>query len=112
MEKELSNSIDQLVNYIINTKEYNNCTKYKKEMENDRDIIDKIESIKKLQKQYIRSNNASIKDELDALEDELNNNYLYVKYNQNLEAVNNMINYVKEELNDYFYKLLNENTNE
>ena len=109
MEKKLSNSIDDLVDYIINTKEYKNCIKYKEEMEKDKSIIDKVNSIKKLQKQYVRTNDLSIKEELDILEKELNDNDLYTKYNQNLEVVNNMINYVKDELNDYFYKLLNNN---
>ena len=111
MEKKLNNSIDDLVNYIINTKEYKNCIKYKEEMKEDKDINNKVNSIKKLQKKYVRSNDSSIKEKLDQLEEELNNNDLYVKYNQNLEVVNNMINYVKEELNEYFYKLFNENTN-
>ena len=94
MEKKLSNSIDELVNYIINTKEYKDCIKYKKEMENDKDILDKVNSIKKLQKEFVRSNNSDIKDKLDLLEEELNNNDLYTKYNQNLEVVNQMICYV------------------
>lgn len=111
MEKKLSNSIDEVVNYIINTKEYKDCIKYKKEMENDNDILDKVNSIKKLQKEYVRTNNDSIKEKLDLLENELNDIDLYIKYNQNLEVVNQMINYVKEELNDYFYNVLNENTN-
>ena len=110
MEKKLSNSIDCLVDYIINTKEYKNCIKYKEEMEKDNSIKEKVNSIKKLQKQYVNSNDISIKEELDKLEDELNNIDLYVKYNQNLEVVNQMISYTKDELNDYFYNLLNENT--
>ena len=95
MEKKLSNSIDDLVKYIINTNEYKNCIKYKKEMENDKDILDKVNSIKKLQKEFVNTNNSDIKDKLDLLEKELNNNDLYTKYNQNLEIVNQMISYVK-----------------
>ena len=110
MEKKLSNSIDCLVDNNINTKEYKNCIKYKEEMEKDNSIKEKVNSIKKLQKQYVNSNDISIKEELDKLEDELNNIDLYVKYNQNLEVVNQMISYTKDELNDYFYNLLNENT--
>ena len=110
MEKKLSNSIDDLVDYIINTKEYKNCIKYKEEMEKDDNIKEKVSNIKKLQKQYVKSNDNSIKEELDNLEEELNSIDLYVKYNQNLEVVNNMISYTKDELNDYFYNLLNENT--
>ena len=60
MEKKLSNSIDELVNYIINTKEYKDCIKYKKEMENDKNILDKVNSIKKLQKEFVRSNFISL----------------------------------------------------
>lgn len=110
MEKKLSNTIDDLIDYIINTKEYKNCIKYKEEMENDDNIKEKVRIIKKLQKQYVNSNDISIKEELDKLEDELNNMDLYIKYNQNLEVVNQMISYTKDELNDYFYNLLNENT--
>ena len=110
MEKKLSNRIDDLVDYIINTKEYKNCIKYKEEMEKDDNIKEKVSNIKKLQKKYVNSNDISIKEELDKLEDELNNMDLYIKYNQNLEVVNKMISYTKDELNDYFYNLLNENT--
>ena len=107
MEKELSNSIDELVNYITSTKEYKNCIKYKELMDEDNNIKELVSKIKKLQKEYVKSNNDDIKKELDKLEDELNNIDTYVIYNQNLEVVNNMINYVKEDLNDYFYNLFN-----
>ena len=111
MEKELNNSLDELVSYIINTKEYKNCIKYKEEMDNDVSIKKLILDIKKLQKKYVNTNDLGIKNELDLKYDELNNIDLYNKYNQNLEVVNEMINYVKEELNNYFDNLLNENTN-
>ena len=107
MEKELSNSIDELVNYITSTKEYKNCIKYKELMDEDNNIKELVSKIKKLQKEYVKSNNDDIKIELDRLEEELNNIDTYVIYNQNLEVVNNMINYVKEDLNDYFYNLFN-----
>ena len=107
MEKKLNNSIDEVVNYIINTKEYKDCIKYKELMDEDNNIKELVSKIKKLQKEYVKSNNDDIKLELDKLEDELNNIDTYVIYNQNLEVVNNMINYVKEDLNDYFYNLLN-----
>ena len=111
MEKELSKKLDDIVDYIVDSKEYKECIKYKEEMDKDESINITIKEIKKLQKQYINSNDKDIKNNLDNKIDELNNNILYNKYNQNLEVVNNMINYVKEELNDYFDKLLNENTN-
>ena len=111
MEKKLNNILEEIINYITNTKEYKNCLKYKEEMDKDNHIKELVNSIKKLQKEYIKSNDNNIKKELDKLEEELYDIDLYNKYNQNLEIVNNMINYVKEELNDYFYNILNENTN-
>jgi len=107
MEKKLNNSIDEVVNYIINTKEYKDCIKYKELMDEDNNIKELVSKIKKLQKEYVRTEDKDIKDELDILEKELNNNDIYIKYNQNLEIVNQMISYVKDELNDYFDKLLN-----
>ena len=36
---------------------------------------------------------------------------IYNVYMKKLNKVNEMIDYVQDELNDYFYKLFNENTN-
>ena len=110
MEKELSNSVDDLINYIVNTEEYKSCIRYKEELNNDISIKDKVSKIKRLQKEFVKSNDSKIKREIDILDKELNNIDLFCKYNHNLEIINNMINYVKDELNDYFSKLFNENT--
>ena len=52
----------------------------------------------------------SIRNQLEVkkLEKELNEIPLYVRYMEHLERVNQMINYVKDELNDYFYHVLND----
>ena len=68
--------------------------------------INSVEDIKKLQKKYVKSNyDDSIKKELDKLESRLNSIPIYVEYNNNLEEVNEMIDFVKDELNDYFTDL-------
>ena len=64
---------------------------------------------KNLQKKYIRSGyDSSIKSELDKLNEELFNIPIYKIYLDNLEVVNQKLDYVKDSLNDYFYKLFNE----
>ena len=45
---------------------------------------------------------------VDIKEQELNEIPIYAEYSNNLEVVNNMINLVKDELNDYFYHVLND----
>ena len=67
-----------------------------------------INEIKSLQKKYIRSNyDSDIKSVLDKKNSELLEIPIYVIYNEHLDRVNYMIDYVKNSLNDYFDKLLN-----
>ena len=102
MNKEL----DELVSYIKNTSSYKNCISIKKKMDENEEICSLIEEIKSLQKKYVKSNyDDSIKEKLDKLESKLNSIPIYVEYNNNLEKVNEMIDLVKDELNDYFTDL-------
>ena len=102
MNKEL----DELVSYIKNTSSYKKCISIKEKMDKNEEICSLVEDIKKLQKKYVKSNyDDSIKKELDKLESRLNSIPIYVEYNNNLEEVNEMIDFVKDELNDYFTDL-------
>ena len=105
MNKELS----ELVSYIKNTPSYKKCISIKEQMDKNEEICKLVGDIKILQKKYVKSNylDKDLKDQLDILEDKLNNIPIYVEYMNNLEEVNKMIEYVKDELNDYFSNLLN-----
>ena len=100
--------LDEVVNTIKNSKEYKNVIELKEKMNSNEDINELVKKIKILQKKYIRTNDKDIKLELDRLEKELNEIPIYHIYMENLEKVNEMINYVKDELNNYFDLLLNE----
>ena len=100
--------LDEVVKVIKDSKEYKTCIDLKKQMESNEDINLLVKKIKILQKKYIRTNDKDIKLELDNLEKELNEIPIYHIYMENLEKVNDMINYVKDELNNYFDLLLNE----
>ena len=105
--EELNKSLDEVVNSIKESKEYKKCIELKNKMDSNDEINLLVKEIKLKQKKYIKSNDLNIKKELDILEEKLNNIPIYHIYLENLEVVNNMINYVKDELNDYFDKLLN-----
>ena len=105
--EEFYNNLDSVVSTIKDSKEYKKCIKLKKEMDSNEEITSIVKEIKKLQKKYINTNDSNIKKELDELENKLEEIPIYHIYLENLEKVNNMINYVKDELNDYFDKLLN-----
>lgn len=106
MEK-LNKSLDEVVNTITNSKEYKKCLELKKKMDSNEEINSLVKEIKLKQKKYIKSNDPNILSELKSLENRLNSIPIYHIYLDNLEEVNKMINYVKDELNDYFQELLN-----
>ena len=106
--EEFYNNLDSVVNTIKNSKEYKNCIELKEKMDSNEDIKSLVRNIKSLQKKYINTNNINIKKELDMLEKQLEEIPIYHIYLQNLEKVNEMINYTKDELNNYFDLLLNE----
>ena len=108
LNKKITDDLDDIINYIISSKNYCDCIELKKTMLENKELTTKINLVKKYQKEYIKSNyNNDIKKMLDQEITLLNNIPIYVIYNENLESVNQMINLVKEELNEYFYQKLN-----
>ena len=106
MEK-LNKSLDEVVDCIKNSKEYKKCIELKEKMKSNEEVTSLVKEIKTKQKEYIKSNDPNILSELKSLENSLNSIPIYHVYTINLEKVNEMINYVKDELNDYFLELLN-----
>ena len=107
MVNQLNKAIDEVVEVITSSSDYKNCIELKEKMSNNQDVCELVEQIKKLQKKYVLENDDKILTELKSLEDRLNNIPIYAIYMQHLEKVNEMINYVKDELNNYFYQVLN-----
>ena len=109
MVKQLNKALEEVITYIKESNDYKECIRLKSLMENNNEIKELVEKIKVLQKKYIRScYDEDIKEELDSLEEKLYSIPIYDIYQRHLDEVNKMIGYVKDELNDYFYKLLNE----
>ena len=101
--------LNKIIEYIKNTEAYKNCIDLRKQMNKNTELIKLIEEIKSLQKEYIKSNfDKTIKTKLDEKNDLLDKYPIYNSYNKYLEEVNQMINYVNDELNDYFETVVNE----
>lgn len=101
--------LNKIIEYIKNTEAYKNCIDLRKQMNNNTELTKLIEEIKSLQKEYIKSNfDKNIKTKLDEKNSLLDKYPIYNSYNKNLEEVNQMINYVNDELNDYFERVVNE----
>ena len=105
----MNKALDEVITCITESSDYKECIRLKSLMENNSEIKDLVENIKELQKKYIRSGyDDKYKEELDSLEERLYSIPIYDIYQRHLDEVNKMINYVKDELNDYFYRLLND----
>ena len=103
----LNKALDDVINTIINSDDYKSCILLKEKMSTNKEICELVEKIKILQKKYVRESDEEVLAEIKVHEEKLNEIPIYVIYMQHLEKVNKMINYVKDELNDYFYKVLN-----
>lgn len=104
MDKALNDVID----CIKNSPEYIECVELKKKMDSNEEITKLIKDIKLLQKKLLRTGSIEVQEELDSKINRLNEIPIYSIYNQKLNVVNEKISYVNDELNDYFYKVLNE----
>lgn len=105
MVKQLNKAIDDVISVIVNNKDYQQCLQLKDKMKKNQELMKLIEDLKKAQKEYVKSGIG--KEKIDSLEEELYQFPIYVVYMEHLEKVNDMLSYVEEDLNDYFYQLMN-----
>lgn len=108
LSKKTEEKIDNLINYIKSTDEYKKVIEIRKQIKQDKELLDLIENVKEKQKQYIRSNKQEeLKEQLENLMIDLEENSLYFEYNKNLQEVNLLLETVKYELNNYFTNVTN-----
>lgn len=104
----MNKALDEIIKTIVNSSDYKKCLELKEKMKDNEEIIKLIEKIKSQQKEYVKTRNSAIKNNLDELEKELRGIPIYYEYNKSLEKVNEMISLVRDELNLYFDNLLND----
>lgn len=104
MENFVNKELDEIITYIKNSSNYKKCISIKKKMSSNSEICKLIEDVKFLQKKYVKSSymDQDTKKLLDMYEERLNQIPIYVLYNNYLREVNDMIDLVRDEINDYF----------
>ena len=103
----MDRALEEVIKCITEDSSYIKYLEIRKQMNNNKELLDLIEEVKKLQKKYIRSNNNSDFDNLNKCKEQLEEIPIYVEYIKYLDIINNKIEYVKDELNDYFYNVIN-----
>ena len=108
MVKWLNRALDEVISVITSSRDYRICIELQEKMKKNQNLMDLIDKLKEAQKRYVKSNyNKSIKGELDLLEEKLQQIPIYVSYMMHLVKVNDMLSYVEDDLNQFFYQLLN-----
>ncbi len=107
MEKIVNKAMDDLILTIKNSNDYKKCMEIKEKLKNSQDVNGLVDEIKKYQKEYVRTNDENILKMLNVKKRKLNEIPIYNSYIYYLEKVNDMIEIVKEELNNYFNNLVN-----
>lgn len=105
-EEELS-ALDKVINCIKESSYYQEVISLKQQINNNKEIKDLIAKTKKLEKEYVKTNDLKVKKEFLKTTDKLFSIPLYNSYMNNLEEVNLLIDTTKEYLNDYFQDALN-----
>ena len=108
---DLKESFDSLINAIYNSKDYQDYLKLKTKMEKNEEIKKLVSDIKKLQKDIVKKE--YMKETCEDIEKEyqqkLKNLYeypLYSAFQEKQKAVNEILQTVKIEIQDFFDVLL------
>ncbi len=106
MVKLLDKKLEEVIAVIMNSNDYKECVKLKEKMQKNEELMSLINTLKEKQKEYIKKDYSN-KEELEELKNKLYDIPLYSVYMEHLKKVNEMISYVQDDLNDYFYYLCN-----
>ena len=116
MEKLVSNDdikrkAEELVKALKEDKRYKEYINLRNEVKNNKDILDKMQKIKTLQKEYVKSAylDKNIKLKINELTKELEQNPIYKDYLIKEKEINNILINISEGLNITFNNILNKN---
>ena len=108
MEKKLNKALDAVILSITESDDFIDCIRIKEKMDNNNEIKELVDLIKVLQKKYVKTMDDNVKRQLNDVQMQLDNIPLYDSYQKKLSEVNKKIDIIKDELNYYFYKVVNE----
>ena len=108
MNKEILEKVDDIINYIENSKDYQKYLLIKDKMQNDLEINNLLNEIKHLQKKLANNEgNMDLKKELSLKNEILKNIPLYREYLNTLDDLNNVFNIIETRINNHFDKIVN-----
>lgn len=114
LNKDIISSLDELINTISSSDKYQKYQKVKEKMRQNSFLMNLIASYKKSQQELVKANyynerkkSKEIQEELDRKLEQLKAIPLYTEYIFLQEELNEIFQYIKEDLEHYFNKKLN-----
>lgn len=105
MNKEIENKIDEIINEIESSPEYEKYLSLKDQIKNNKELMELINKVRVMQKDVLHKRKT--KEDLEKIVDELNNHPLYREYNNTLYEINNTYGIIESSLNNYFDNIVN-----
>ncbi len=111
--EEIENKAKELVQAIKDDNKYKEYINLRKKLKDNKDIMSKMQEVKRLQKEYVKGAylDKEIEAKLNNLLKELEQLSLYQEYLAKEKEINKILNNINEGLNIIFNKLLNESNN-
>lgn len=103
--KEILNKIDEIINLIENSSDYQKYLSLKKDLDNDKEITLLISEIKLLQKDVVH--HLDKKEILNKKINELESIPLYREYQNTVASLNNTYAIIEQRINNYINKKVN-----
>lgn len=105
MNKEVLDKIDDIINIIKKSDEYQKYLVLKEKINNNKELVELINKVKVLQKDVLHKKEN--KSKLEELTTELNNYPLYREYSNTVYEINNTFCIIENSINYYFHDVLN-----
>lgn len=105
MNKEISEKVNEIISEIENSPNYQKYLSLKEKISKDKMLMELINKVKIMQKDVLHKK--ATKEELEKIVCELNDNPLYIEYNNVVFEINNTLAIIETSLNNYFDRLLN-----
>ena len=112
MEENVLSKTDDLVNHIKSSLEYKRYLVVKESLYNNKDIMDKINKVKELQKKIVKLENGNKsttaeEKEIKSILKELEEYPVYIEHKELVEKLNYEYSYIKESIELYIDSIIN-----
>ena len=107
MEEKLDKALEELINSFNEDDDFQEYFRVREKVKNNKEIMDLISLVKKLQKELVKSGSEEVQKELDDTVSKLESIPLYDTYNKKLEIANQKNELLVKEVNDFFQSVVN-----